>query len=140
MTVLPNLVRRGKVDHLVHGIADLHLDIISLADYPDIDPSQLAQKIQRGLWFLAQSQPQAVFLATLADCLLDILGHTIKPVRRTRTIDPLMRALVVVITHPVVQTLTGIRERSKHRFFQELAPDRLPEPLDLAQGHRVVGR
>jgi len=28
MAVLPDLVRCGKVDHLVHGIADLHLDII----------------------------------------------------------------------------------------------------------------
>ena len=88
---------------------------------------------------LAQSQPQTVLLATLADCLLDVLGHTIEAVRGTRTIDPLMRTLVVVITHPVVQSLTGVGKRSKHCFFQELAPDRLPEPLDLSQGHRVMG-
>ena len=96
----------------MHGFADLHLDIISLADYADIDPSQLAQKIQRRLWFLAQSQPQAVLPATLADRLLDVLGHTIKPVRGTRTIDPLVRTLMVVISHPVVQPLAGVRERS----------------------------
>jgi hypothetical protein len=128
------------VDHLVHSIADLHLDIISLADYADIDPSQLTQKIQRGLWFLTQSQPQAVLLATLADCLLDVLGHTIEAVRGTRSIDPLVGTLMIVIPHPVVQTLTRVRERSEHRFFKELAPDRLPEPFYLAQGHWVVGR
>jgi hypothetical protein len=88
---------------------------------------------------LTQSQPQAVLLATLADSLLDVLGHTIKPVSRTRTIDPLVRTLVVVITHPVVQPLTSVRERSERRFFQELAPDRLPKPLDLTQSHRVMG-
>jgi len=102
MTVLPDLVRCGKVDHLVHGIADLHLDIISLADNADIDPSQLTQKIQRGLGFLAQSQTQAVLLATLADRLVNVLGHTIEAVRGTRTIDPLMGALMIVISHPVV--------------------------------------
>ena len=86
----------------MHGIADLHLDIISLADYADIDPSQLTQKIQRGLWFLAQSQPKAVLLATLADRLVNVLDHTIEAVRGTRTIDPLMGALMIVISHPVV--------------------------------------
>ena len=92
----------------MHGIADLHLDIISLADYADIGPAQLAQQIERRVWFLAQSQPQAVLLATLADRLFDVLGHTIKPVRGTRTIDPLVRTLVIVISHPVVKPLTGI--------------------------------
>jgi len=43
MTVLPDLVRRGKVDHLVHGIADLHLDIISLANNTNVGPAHLPQ-------------------------------------------------------------------------------------------------
>ena len=51
---------------------------------------------------LAQSQPQAVLLATLADRLVNVLGHTIEAVRGTRTIDPLMGALMIVISHPVV--------------------------------------
>jgi len=123
----------------VHGIADLHLDIISLADNTNVGPAQLAQQIKRRLGLLTQSQPQAVLLTTLADSLLDVLGHTIEAVCGTRTFDPLVRTLVVVITHPVVQPLTSVRERSEHRFFQELAPDRLPEPLYLTKGHRMMG-
>jgi hypothetical protein len=102
MTVLPDLVRRGKVDHLVHGFADLHLDIISLANNTDIDPTQLTQQIKWWLWLLTQSQPKAVFLTALFDRRFNVLGHTIKPVCRTRTIDPLMRTLMVVISHPMV--------------------------------------
>ena len=123
----------------MHGIADLHLDIISLANNTNVGPAHLAQQVKRRMGLLAQSQPQAVLLATLADRLVNVLGHTIEAVRGTRTIDPLVGALVVVITYPVVQSLTGVRKRSEHRFFQELAPDRLPEPLDLSQGHRVMG-
>ena len=117
MTVLPDLVRRGKVDHLVYGIADLHLDIISLADNTNVDPTQLTQQIQWRLRLLAQRQPKAVFLTALFNRRFNVLRHTIKPVCRTRTIDPLVRALVIVITHPVIQTLTGVGKRSEHRFF-----------------------
>ncbi len=86
----------------MHRIADLQLDIISLADNADIDPAQLAQQVQRRLRLLAQRQPQTVLLTAVADSFLDVLGHTIKTVRRTRTIDPLVGPLVIVVPHPVV--------------------------------------
>ena len=128
------------MDDLVHGIADLHLDIVSLADNAHIRRTELPQQIQRRLGLLAQGQPQAVLLAALLDGRIDVLGHTIKTVRRTRTIDPLVRTLMVVKPHPVIQPLTRIGERSEHRLIQELAPDRLPEPFDLAQRHWMMRR
>jgi hypothetical protein len=42
--------------------------------------------------------------------------------------------------NPVIHPLTGISKRSKHRLTQKLPPHRLPEPLDLAQRHRMMGR
>ena len=124
----------------MHRVAHLHLDVVALAHDTNVRPAQLAQQVERLLRLLTQRQPQAVLLAALADCTVDVLGHTIEPVRGACTVDPLVRTLVVVVAHPVVQTLARVGERSEHRLFEELAPDRLPEPLDLAQGHRVVGR
>ena len=72
MTILPDLVRRTETDHLVHRIADLHLDRIPLADNADISAAKLAQQIERRLRLLAQRQPQAVLLAALADSLVDV--------------------------------------------------------------------
>ena len=128
------------MDHFVDRLANLDFDIVSLADNANVDAAQLTQQIQRRLWLLPQRQPLTVFLTTLLHSSLNVLRHTIKPVRRTRTFDPLMRALVIVISHPMIQPLTRVSERSKHSLFQKLAPDRLPEPLDLAQGHRVLRR
>jgi hypothetical protein len=40
----------------------------------------------------------------------------------------------------VLQPTAGVGERGEHRLFQKLAPDRLPEALDLAQRHRMLRR
>jgi hypothetical protein len=49
-----------------------------------------------------------------------------------------MRALMVVIADPVIETLAGVGKGGKERVLQKFCPDRLPEPLDLAQGHGVM--
>jgi hypothetical protein len=54
MAILPDLVRSPKTDHFADRLADLHLDIFTLADYPHIGAAQLAQQVQRRLWLLAQ--------------------------------------------------------------------------------------
>ncbi len=51
-----------------------------------------------------------------------------------------MRALVVVVVDPVLESTAGIGERGEHRLLEKLPPDRLPETLDLAQRHRVLRR
>jgi len=87
---------------------------------------------------LAQSQPQGVLLTALAQGFLHILGQTIEPIGRTRPLDPLMRSLVVVVVDPVIESLAGVGKGGEDRLAQKLAPDRLPEALDLAQRHRMV--
>jgi hypothetical protein len=61
-----------------------------------------------------------------------------EPVRRTQTLQPLVRPLVVVIFQPPADPFPRLLEIRELRPHQELLPDRLPEPLDLAQGHRVM--
>jgi hypothetical protein len=69
---------------------------------------------------------------------LHIVGQTVEPIRRTRSIDTLMGSLVIVVAYPVVETLTGIGKRCERRLTQKLAPQCLPEPFDLTQSHRMV--
>jgi hypothetical protein len=49
-----------------------------------------------------------------------------------------MGSLVIVVAYPVIDALTGIGKRCKHRLTQILTPERLPEPLNLTQSHRMV--
>ena len=50
----------------------------------------------------------------------------------------LVRAPVVVVFHPHRGPLPGRLERVELRTVQELLEDALPEPLDLAERHRMV--
>jgi hypothetical protein len=138
MSVLPDLVRCSKADHFLDCLSDLYLDILALAYHAHISASQLSQQVQRWLWLLTQRQTQAVLLAALPNSLLDVVLQPVEPVRRTRAVDTLVTTLMVVEPDPVIQSLAGISERGEVRLTQELTPDRLPEPLDLSQGHRMM--
>jgi hypothetical protein len=54
MAVLPDLVRSSEADHLTHRLADLHLDVLALANHSNVRPAELTQKIQRSLRFLTE--------------------------------------------------------------------------------------
>lgn len=60
------------------------------------------------------------------------------PVRRAQPVQPLVRPLVVVILHPPAYALPRLLKGRKTRPHKELLPDRLPEPLYLAQRLRMV--
>jgi hypothetical protein len=49
-----------------------------------------------------------------------------------------VRPLVVVVLHPHAHPLASRLEAVELRPHQELLPDRLPEPLDLAQRHGMM--
>jgi hypothetical protein len=124
----------------VHRIAHLDLDLFALAHDADIRTTQLPQQIQRRLRLLSQCQTQRVVLATLLHGFFHVLGDPVEPIRRTRPVDALVRTLVIEIVNPLLDTAACIRERGEHRLLEKLAPDCLPEPLDLAQRHRMVRR
>ncbi len=62
-----------------------------------------------------------------------------EPIRRTQSVQRLVRSLVVVVFHPQADPLAGLLEAVKLRPNQEVLPDRLPVPLDLAERHRMMG-
>ena len=86
----------------------------------------------------AKGELERILLKPLLDRLLQLVGDLEEPVGRTQSPDPLVRPLVVVILNPQGGALHGLLEAVKLRPLQELPQQRLPEPLDLAEGHRVV--
>jgi hypothetical protein len=123
----------------MYRLAQLHLDILALAGHPHVSLSKFTKKVQGRSSLLAQRELKGVLFTSLFDSFLNIIGYAVKTVCRTEPVDPLVRALVVVVADPVIEPLAGVGERSKHRVLQKLGPHRLPEPLDFAQGHGVVG-
>ncbi|MFO7494825.1 MAG: hypothetical protein R6X05_04230 [Desulfobacterales bacterium] len=85
-----------------------------------------------------QRQLQGVFLNPLLKGLFQIAGDLEEPVRRAQPADALVGALVVVILDPQGAALCRFLEAAKLRPLEKLTEDRLPEPLDLAQRHRMV--
>ncbi|HSM89271.1 MAG TPA: hypothetical protein VLT56_04550 [Desulfobacterales bacterium] len=86
----------------------------------------------------AKGELERILLKPLLDCLLQLVGDLEEPVRGTKPPDPLVGPLVVVILDPQGGALHRLLEAVKLRSLQELPQQRLPEPLDLAEGHRVV--
>jgi hypothetical protein len=62
-----------------------------------------------------------------------------EPIGRTETLDALVGPLVVVIFDPEFDPLPGRFEALELGADQEVLPEALPEPFDLAQGHRMMG-
>jgi hypothetical protein len=97
-----------------------------------------AHHVKRRLRLAPQRQLQDVRLKALLDGRAQRLLDAEEPVRRTQALQPLMRALVVVIFHPQPDAFPRLVEGGELGAAEELVPDRFPEPLDLAQRHRVM--
>jgi hypothetical protein len=89
-------------------------------------------------WPTAKGQLQGILLDPLFDRLPKLVGDLEEPVRRTKPPDALMGPFVVVVLDPQRGALYRLLEAVKLRPLQKLPQDRLPEPLDLTERHRVV--
>jgi hypothetical protein len=72
-------------------------------------------------------------------CLFQIVGDLEKPVGRAQSADALVGASVIIVFYPEGRPLHRLLEAVELGPLEELVLNRLPETLDLAQGHRMVG-
>jgi hypothetical protein len=83
-------------------------------------------------------EPQRV----LGDGRLDALPHlrcrAEEPIRRRQSLERLVRALEVVVLDKQPHPPLAVLEVRKDGLREKLFPQRLPEPLDLPAGLRVV--
>jgi hypothetical protein len=97
-----------------------------------------AHHIERIHWAATQRQFQDVLLNALFQCFFQFVGNFEKPVGRTQPTDTLVGAFVIVVLHPEGGALHRLLEAVELSPLEELAQDRFPETLDLAQGHGMV--
>jgi hypothetical protein len=81
-------------------------------------------------------------LHVVGDAALDhraqLLCDRKEPIRRAEVTERLVRPAVVVVLDPRLHPLLRLLEAVELRAGKEVRPDRLPEPLDLTQGLRVM--
>lgn len=115
----------------------LHLALLSTNDHGLL--AHPPHHVERAARLPPQRQFQCVLLNAALDDLPQFLGDGKEAIGRTQPVQGLVGPLMVVILHPQPHPLAGGFEAFKLRSHQELLPDRLPEPLDLAQGHGMMG-
>jgi hypothetical protein len=86
----------------------------------------------------SQGQFERILLDAALDDLPELLGNGEKTIGGTQPLQRLVGPLVVVVLHPQPHPLARRLEAVELRPHQELFPDRLPEPFDLAQRHGMV--
>jgi hypothetical protein len=139
ITFFVNTEGSAGSDNFMNRVPKLYLDVIAFAGDSHIRVTQFTKKIQGRSSLLAKGKLKRVLIAALLYCLVNIIGYPVKTVGRTGSAYALVGTLVVVIAYPVVQALAGVSKGGKDSILKELCPYGLPEPLDLAEGHGMVG-
>lgn len=99
---------------------------------------QLAGEIERLPQGLLLRQAQRVLFNLRLDARAHRTGRPEEPVRGRRALKSLMRALEVVVLDEQRHSALAVLEVGEHRPREQLLPQRLPEPLDLPAGLRVM--
>jgi len=115
----------------------LHFALLGTDDHGLLPPPP--HHVERAARLPPQRQFQHVLLHAALDGLPQFLGDGKEPAGRTQPLQGLVRPLMVVVLHPQPHPLACGLEAIELRSHQELLPDRLPEPFDLAQGHGMMG-
>lgn len=127
---------------LVYGFvfaADLHFDLTFLSVQHNGLFAKTAHHVERAVQGAAQRQLLYVVGNSALDDRTQFRCNRKEPIRRAEVIEGLVRPPVVVILDPLPHPLLRLLEAVELGSREELRMDRLPEPLDLAQGLRVMG-
>ena len=87
---------------------------------------------------LLEREPQLVRGHGALDLGADVRGRLEEPVGRDQAVERLVRALEVVVRQEVREPVLRVDRVREHRAAQKLVPQRLPEPLHLAQRLRML--
>jgi hypothetical protein len=122
--------RLGAIDEQLHA-ALLRPDYHRLLPEPP-------HHVEGVLGCPAERELQHVLLDAALDDLPELLRDGKEAIGGTQPLQGLVGPAVVVVLHPEPDPLAGRVEALELGAGQELLPDRLPEALDLAEGHGVV--
>ena len=114
----------------------LHLTLFGPNDHGLL--AHPAHHVEGTLRFASQGQLERVLLNAPLNDLPQLLGNRKEAVGGAEALQRLVRPLVVVMLHPQMDPLSRRLETVELRSHQELFPDGLPEPFDLAERHRMM--
>jgi hypothetical protein len=126
-------------DRLVLLAVDEHLHAALLRPDHDRLLAQPPHHVEGTLGLPAEGELQDVLLDATLDHLPQLLHDAEEAVRRAEAVQRLVGPAVVVVLPPEPDPLAGGVEALELGAREELLPDGLPEPLDLAERHGVVG-
>jgi hypothetical protein len=131
------IVLRREGDRGLIG-ADAHGECRAARADRELPIAQAPDEVEGRAHRLLARQAQRV----LGDGRLDRRAHrggrAEEPIGGRCPLEPLVRALEVVVLHEERDASLTVLEVGEHRARKELLPHRLPEPLDLPAGLRVV--
>lgn len=134
IVVLPSF----ELDRLRRFIADLHAKALAGRRDRQVAIAEPAHEIEGLARLLPVREPHRVVRHVLLDRGADLRGCPEVAVRRHEPLDALVRPLEVVGVDEQPESPRAVVEVREDRPRQELLPQRLPEPLDLAQRLRVL--
>ena len=120
------------------GVADA--DIEAALAGRDREPlvAELPDDVERLARLLLEREPQRVRRDLLLDRLPHVRRGTEEAVGGYEAIECLVRSLEVVVREVVLEPSLRVDEVREHGAAQELVPQRLPEPLHLAERLRML--
>lgn len=120
------------------GVADADVEARLAGGDREALVAQLAHDVERFARLLLEREPQRVRRDLLLDGLAHVRRGAEEPVRGHEAVERLVRALEVVVREEVLESALRVDEVREHGASEELVPQRLPEPLDLAERLRVL--
>ena len=100
--------------------------------------AQLTRQVKRLPQRLLLRQAQRVLLHLRLDARAHRTRRAEEPVGGGQTFQPLMRTLEVVVLDEQAHSALAVLEVGEHRPREQLLPQGLPEPLDLAERLRML--
>jgi hypothetical protein len=101
-------------------------------------PFHAADHVEGSFGLAAQSDLKQVFLDACFDGFAQLGGDFEVAIGGTKSLDTLMRSLVIVILDPEADALARGVETFELGAGEKLLPDRFPEAFDLPQRHGMV--
>lgn len=100
--------------------------------------AELADDVERLARRLLEREPQLVGRHRAFDLGADVRGGPEIAVRGDQPVERLVRALKVVVADEVIEPALRVDDVREHGAAEKLVPERLPEPLDLAERLRML--
>jgi hypothetical protein len=122
----------------LRGVADLNPQRTAGCGDAEVLITEPADEIERFVWGLLLCEPQGVRGDLRLDCCADVSGGAEEAICGYKSVDALMRSLKVVVLDVERYATLAVGEVCEDRLAQELAPEALPEPFDLAERLRML--